>query len=89
MRRAPADRFRPVVGSPRKTAPTVDGRTQMNRSRHALRTGALCGAILVALLAGCSKNDPIAKAEKTDATKPSIAETKAIAEEGSSTACRS
>ena len=54
----------------------------MNRSRHALRTGALCGAILVALLAGCSMNDSISRAEKMDATRPGIAETKAIAEEG-------
>ena len=54
----------------------------MSQSRHALRTGALWGAILVALLAGWSKKDPSAKAEKTEATKPGIAETKAIAEEG-------
>jgi len=38
---------------------------------------------VVAMLTGCSgKNDPITKAEKKDADKPSIAEIKAIAEEG-------
>jgi hypothetical protein len=37
----------------------------------------------LALLAGCGKkDDPIAKAEKKNTDKPSIAETKAIAEEG-------
>ena len=49
--------------------------------------GMLVSAIAVSLLAGCGKkDDPIAQAEKKDATKgiaaPSIAETKAIAEEG-------
>src|SRR5882672_4969142 len=35
------------------------------------------------LFVGCArKSDPISKADKTDATKPSIAETKAITEEG-------
>ena len=46
----------------------------------------LLSMVLVAaatMLAGCSnKNDPITKAEKKDADKPSIAEIKAIAEEG-------
>jgi hypothetical protein len=38
---------------------------------------------LVAMSAGCSKqNDAISKAEKTEKDRPSIAETKAIAEEG-------
>jgi len=36
----------------------------------------------VALFAGCGKNDSISLAEKTAATRPGIAETKAIAEEG-------
>lgn len=59
----------------------------MSRSRHALCKGALCGAVVVALLAGCDKkDDPIAQAEEKDAAKgiaaPGIAETKAIAEEG-------
>ena len=59
----------------------------MRRSRHALCKGALCSAVVVALLAGCGKNDdPIAQAEKKDVAKgiaaPGIAETKAIAEEG-------
>ena len=34
------------------------------------------------LFAGCGKDDTISKAEKKDGTRPSIAETKAIAEEG-------
>jgi hypothetical protein len=55
---------------------------QVSRSRHALGNAVLCGAVVVALLAGCSKNDSISRAERTEATKPSIAETKAIAEEG-------
>ena len=38
---------------------------------------------IVTLLAGCSsKNDSITQAEKKDADKPTIAEIKAIAEEG-------
>ncbi|HQR50702.1 MAG TPA: DUF1254 domain-containing protein [Methylophilaceae bacterium] len=37
--------------------------------------------LVIALLAGCSKNDSISQAEKADAAKPGIAETKAIAEE--------
>jgi hypothetical protein len=53
----------------------------MRRSRLALYKGGLY--IFVALLAGCTaKNDPISRAERTDATKPGMAETKAIAEEG-------
>ena len=52
---------------------------------HALRL-ALCGAVAAFLVAGCGKpNDPVAQAEKKDVAKgvpaPSIAETKAIAEE--------
>jgi len=51
------------------------------------RGGILVSAIALSLLAGCGKkDDPITQAEKKDATKgvaaPSIAETKAIAEEG-------
>lgn len=43
----------------------------------------LCNTIIVAmLLPGCNGNDSISQAEKNDATKPSIEETKAIAEEG-------
>jgi hypothetical protein len=46
-------------------------------------SGVLGFAIGLAMLAGCGKkDDPITKAEKTDKDKPSIAETKAIAEEG-------
>ena len=49
--------------------------------------GMVVSAIALSLLAGCGKkDDPITQAEKKDATKgiaaPSIAETKAIAEEG-------
>ena len=54
----------------------------MSRSTHALRWGALCGAVVVALFAGCGKSDSISLAANTDVTKPGIAETKAIAEEG-------
>lgn len=43
----------------------------------------LAFAAVVALLAGCSSgNDPISRAEKGEATRPGIAETKALAEEG-------
>ena len=52
----------------------------MSRSGHALCKAALCGA--VALLVGCGMKDSMSQAEKTDATRPGIAETKAIAEEG-------
>jgi len=53
---------------------------------HALLQGALCGAIVAALLAGCGKkDDAIAQAEKKDVAAglpaPGIAETKAIMEE--------
>src|SRR6476659_6871641 len=45
--------------------------------------GTLVSAVAVTLFVGCArKSDPISKAEKSDATKPSVAETKAIAEEG-------
>ena len=54
----------------------------MSRSRHALRQAALCGAVVAALFAGCGKSDSISQAAKMDATRPGIAETKAIAEEG-------
>src|SRR5436309_15265418 len=55
---------------------------QMSTSSHALCRGALRSAVAVALLAGCATNDSISTAEKTDAIRPGIAETKAIAEEG-------
>ncbi len=42
----------------------------------------LITAMVLFLMAGCAKNDTITKAEKKDAVKPSMAETKAIAEEG-------
>lgn len=52
-------------------------------SKLKFMSGALGLAVGLAMLTGCGKkDDPIAKAEKTDKDKPSIAETKAIAEEG-------
>ena len=54
----------------------------MSRSRLALCKGVRWGAVVVALLAGCGKNDSISQAAKMDASRPGIAETKAIAEEG-------
>jgi hypothetical protein len=53
----------------------------MRGTRQPLSKRVLCG-IVVALLAGCSSKDSISQAAKTDTTKPGIAETKAIAEEG-------
>jgi hypothetical protein len=58
----------------------------MNRSRHILLFGALCGIFAVAVLSGCDKKgDPIVAAEqadkKADIAAPGIFETKAIAEE--------
>lgn len=53
----------------------------MMLSGQIFRYATLC--LAAAVLAGCAaKNDPITKAEKQDAQKPSIAEIKAIAEEG-------
>jgi len=59
----------------------------MNRPRRILFIGALCSAIVVALLAGCGKkDDPIVTADQADKSVdiavPGIAETKAVAEEG-------
>jgi len=54
----------------------------VSRARHALGQAALCGAVVAALFAGCGKSDSISQAAKMDATRPGIAETKAIAEEG-------
>jgi hypothetical protein len=54
----------------------------MHRSRHVSCRGALFSGIVIALLVGCGKNDSISQDEKTETAKPSIAETKAIAEEG-------
>jgi hypothetical protein len=66
----------------------------MNNRGSAIRIGALCGMIAVAILTGCEKKaDPISVASQADKkagiAAPGIAETKAIAEEASSTACRS
>ena len=59
----------------------------MSGPKSTIYRGVLCGAVVLALLAGCGKkDDPVAQAEKKDVAKgvaaPSIAETKAIAEEG-------
>ena len=54
----------------------------MRRTNSLLFKIALCCLMIVALLAGCAKDDSITKAEKKDAVKPSMAEVKAIAEEG-------
>lgn len=58
----------------------------MHRTRYALATTALCGALAAALLAGCGKKeDTITQAAKQDkaagVAAPGIAETKAIMEE--------
>jgi hypothetical protein len=51
--------------------------------RRMLSAAALASAVAVTLLSGCAtKNDSIARAEQGEKTKPSIAETRAIAEEG-------
>jgi len=56
----------------------------MNRPIHFFAAALLAGPAIAALLAGCAKEDSISKAEKNaaDSERPSIAETKAIAEEG-------
>jgi hypothetical protein len=54
----------------------------MSESRNGFIRAALCGLIVLALAAGCAKDDSVTKAEKKDAAKPSIAEVKSIAEEG-------
>src|SRR5262245_4545066 len=64
----------------------------MNRGGFAMRMldarinvsfALLLGSIVATSFLGCAKkSDPIAKAEKKEVTKPTIAETKAIAEEG-------
>jgi hypothetical protein len=54
----------------------------MNSSSAALCKASVCGAVLASLFAGCVKNDPISQAAKMDASRPGVAETKAIAEEG-------
>jgi hypothetical protein len=54
----------------------------MNSSVVALCRATLCGAVLASLFAGCVKNDPVSQAAKVDASRPGIAQTKAIAEEG-------
>jgi hypothetical protein len=58
----------------------------MNNRGSAIRIGALCGMIAVAILTGCEKKaDPISVASQADKkagiAAPGIAETKAIAEE--------
>ena len=59
----------------------------MNKANQILRIGALCSAMVLALLTGCDKKaDPVPAAvqadKKADVNVPSIAEIKAIAEEG-------
>jgi hypothetical protein len=55
----------------------------MGALRHTRINAALASALAAALIVGCAtKKDTIYQAEKTDQTKPGIAETKAIAEEG-------
>ncbi|HVP13693.1 MAG TPA: DUF1254 domain-containing protein [Phycisphaerae bacterium] len=55
----------------------------METLRQTLINAALASAIAATLMVGCAtKKDTIYQAEKTDQTKPGIAETKAIAEEG-------
>ena len=49
---------------------------------YRLRTIAALGAALVTLLAACSKRDAVEQAQPTGAQGPSVAEVKAIAEEG-------
>jgi hypothetical protein len=43
--------------------------------------GAIVATLVTLLLAGCTKNDSISQADKTDSSRPGIAETKAIAED--------
>lgn len=54
----------------------------MKRWNKELFTTALCCLLVVSLVSGCAKDDTIAKAQKKDAVKPTMAEVKAIAEEG-------
>jgi len=54
----------------------------MRRSWNAFFSTAMVGLIALSLFAGCAKDDSITKAEKKDAVKPTMAEVKAIAEEG-------
>jgi len=54
----------------------------MRRSWNVFFSTALVGLIALSLFAGCAKDDSITKAEKKDAVKPTMAEVRAIAEEG-------
>lgn len=58
----------------------------MKTTKRFFRDAGLAGAIALTLLTGCGKNDSVTQAEKKDVATgvpaPSIAETKAIAEEG-------
>jgi len=53
----------------------------MTRSKLALCIGGLFAVVVAGIFAGCAKNDTISQAEKTDASRPGIAETKSIAED--------
>jgi len=51
--------------------------------RHTFFALGFYGAVIASLLSGCGKkDDAISQAEKKDKDQPSIAEVKAIAEEG-------
>jgi hypothetical protein len=54
----------------------------MRRSWNVFFSTALVGLIALSLFAGCAKDDSITKAEKKDDAKPTMAEVRAIAEEG-------
>jgi hypothetical protein len=51
-------------------------------SRHPVASTVLWTALAISAAAGCSKGDTISQAQKGDSTHASVAETKAIAEEG-------
>ncbi|MGA2257767.1 MAG: hypothetical protein ABSG53_24150 [Thermoguttaceae bacterium] len=55
----------------------------MTIKKRIILSGGFAFALALAFIAGCSnKNDPISQAEKGEKNTPSIAEVKAIAEEG-------
>jgi len=62
------------------TPAATDDSTMLNHSRKALCRGALCVAVVVALIAGCKMNNSTSQARA--AGMPGVAETEAIAEEG-------
>jgi hypothetical protein len=54
----------------------------MRGSRNIFFRAVVCSVIALSLIAGCAKDDSITKAEKKEAVKPTMAEVKAVAEEG-------